>query len=193
MKKIIAFLILVPMFWSCKDADKTPMKSMDDKSMDAAAPVKETPATEIADDKYMEVGKKGLASMTSGDIDAWTSPYADNAVYLWNNGDSIAGKSAILEYWKKRRTEVIDSISFSNDIWLAVKVNKPQNVYHAPGTWLLGWYMVNTKYKTGKRMGQWIHTAMHFDASDKIDRVLQFIDRAPINAAMAKGTMMKSK
>jgi hypothetical protein len=27
---------------------------------------------------------------------------------------------------------------------------------------------------------------MHFDANDKIDRVLQFLDRAPINAATKK-------
>jgi hypothetical protein len=35
-------------------------------------------------------------------------------------------------------------------------------------------------------MSQWIHTLMHFNNEDKIDRVLQFLDRAPINAAMKK-------
>lgn len=35
-------------------------------------------------------------------------------------------------------------------------------------------------------MTQWIHTLMHFDANDKIDRVLQFLDTAPINAAAKK-------
>ena len=35
-------------------------------------------------------------------------------------------------------------------------------------------------------MAQWIHTAIHFDANDKIDRVVQFLDRAPINAATKK-------
>ena len=35
-------------------------------------------------------------------------------------------------------------------------------------------------------MIQSIHTVQHFDANDKIDRVVQYLDRVPINAAMAK-------
>ena len=133
----------------------------------------------------MDVGKKGIAALSAGDVEGWMNGYADNAVYVWNNGDSIAGKAAITAYWKKRRTEAIDSISFTNAIFLPIKVNQPQSV-EAPGVWLLGWYQVNAKYKTGKRMTQWIHTDMHFDANDKIDRVIQYLDRAPINAAMMK-------
>ena len=145
---------------------------------------KKAPA-EFADPKYMDVGKKGLAALSAGDVEGWEAGYADNAVYLWNNGDSLAGKAAITAYWKKRRTEVIDSITFTNAIFLPIKVNQPQSV-EAPGIWLLGWYQTNAKYKTGKKMSQWIHTDMHFDANDKIDRVIMYLDRMPINAAMAK-------
>jgi hypothetical protein len=88
-------------------------------------------------------------------------------------------------YWKKRRSEVIDSISFSNAIWLPLKVNQPQSVEQA-GNWLLAWYQVSAKYKTGKRMSQWVHTDMHFDANDKIDRYIQYLDHVPINAATKK-------
>ena len=35
-------------------------------------------------------------------------------------------------------------------------------------------------------MVQWIHTDQHFDANDKIDRVIQYLDRVPINAASKK-------
>lgn len=80
---------------------------------------------------------------------------------------------------------MIDSITFAQDIWLPVKVNQPQQ-NEAAGVWLLSWYAVNAKYKTGKRMMQWIHTVQHMDANDKIDRVIQYLDRAPISAAMAK-------
>ncbi len=149
-----------------------------------ATEAKTAPA-EFADAKYSEVGKKGLANLSSGDIDAWMGAYADNAVYVWNNGDSLVGKAAISEYWKKRRTESIETITFTNDIWLPIKVNQPQKT-EAPGVWLLGWYQVASKYKTGKNMSQWIHTLLHFNSEDKIDRVLQFLDRAPINAAMTK-------
>ena len=32
----------------------------------------------------------------------------------------------------------------------------------------------------------WIHTDLHFNENDKIDRLIQYLDRAPINAALAK-------
>lgn len=140
---------------------------------------------EFADPKYSEIGKSGLASMSSGDIDAWSSNWADNIVWQWNNGDSIVGKAAVVNYWKDRRTNSIDSIIFTNQIWLPVKVNQTQANEQA-GVWLLSWYSTNAKYKNGKRMIQSIHTVQHFDANDKIDRVIQYLDRVPINAAMAK-------
>ena len=150
----------------------------------AAADSKPAPA-EFGDSKYADIGKQGLANLASGNIDAWMSAFSDNAVYAWNNGDSLVGKEAIGAYWKKRRTEALDSISFTNDIWLPVKVNQPQKT-EAPGLWLLSWYEVNAKYKSGKSMKQWIHTLLHFNSEDKIDRVLQFRDNVPIAAAMAK-------
>jgi len=184
MKKLMFWTLCSLLFIACNDQKKE--EAATETTPVAAAEPKETPAVEFADAKFADIGKKGIAALSSGDIDGWMSSYADNAVYIWNSGDSVAGKAAISDYWKKRRTEVIDSISFSNDIWLAVKVNTPQQAVQAPGVWLLGWYKVDSKYKTGKRMGQWIHTDMHFDANDKIDRVIQYLDRAPINAAMKK-------
>ena len=35
-------------------------------------------------------------------------------------------------------------------------------------------------------MTQWIHTDYHFDRNDKVDRVIQYIDKAAINAALPK-------
>jgi len=149
----------------------------------------ETPTTqqpaEFAAANYGEIARKGIANLSSGDVDAWMSSFADNAVWQFNNGDSLVGKAAISDYWKKRRTDVIDSISFSNEIYLPIKVNKPQSI-EQPGVWVLSWYATNAKYKTGKRMIQWIHADMHFDANDKIDRVIMYLDRVPIAAAMSK-------
>jgi hypothetical protein len=34
-------------------------------------------------------------------------------------------------------------------------------------------------------MTQWIHTTMHMNDAGKIDRVIQYLDRAPINKAMS--------
>ncbi len=152
-----------------------------------AEEITETPApepkpVEFADTKYMDIGKAGIAAFASGDVDKWMEQYADNAVYAFNNGDSLAGKAAITEFWKKRRGEAIESLTFTDDIWLPVNVNQPQTV-EAPGIWLLGWYKVNATYKNGKSMSQWIHTTTHFNSEDKIDRVIQYIDMALVRDA----------
>jgi hypothetical protein len=180
MRKL-SFWIIASMFflYACNNETK-----QDDAATSPAPDTKTQPA-EFADAKYAQVGKDGLAAMSAGDIEKWSTNWAENIVWQWNNGDSVAGKAAVVAYWKDRRGNSIDSITFSQDIWLPVKVNAPQQ-NEAPGTWLLSWYAVNAKYKTGKSMRQWIHTAQHFDANDKIDRVIQYLDRAPINAAMAK-------
>lgn len=177
MKQFLAVALGVFLFFAC---NQTPAE-------DTTTPPAETtpPPAEFADAKYSEIGKQGLASMASKDIDGWMATFADNAVYHWNNGDSLVGKPAISEYWKKRMTDAIETISFSNEIWLPVKINQPQSE-EAPGNYVLGWYDVTAKYKSGKSMTQSIHSVQHFDANDKIDFVLQYLDRAPINAAQSK-------
>lgn len=183
MKKMFLPFLVMLLFIACNNSEKP--AATQDASVSAAGESKETPPAEFADSKYAQIAGKQLDALTAGDVNGWMSGYADNAVYQWNNGDSLAGKKAIADYWNKRRTEVIDSITFSNRIFLPVKVNKPQSI-EAPGTWVLCWYQTNAKYKTGKKMTQWIHTDLHFDANDKIDRLIQYVDRVPINEAMKK-------
>lgn len=181
MKKILFCVFACSAFVACSNQESADQKS----TTPTTAETKPQPA-EFADAKYADIGKRGLTALSSGDIDAWMNDYADGAKYYWNSGDSLIGKAAISAYWKTRRTTVIDSLSYMNDIWLPVKVNEPQQKVQTPGVWLLGWFQVKAKYKTGKSMSQWIHTDYHFDANDKIDQVIQYIDRVPINAAIAK-------
>jgi|SRR5271154_2050383 len=142
--------------------------------------------SEFADPKYMDMGKKDLAALASGNIDSWMNSYADNAVYIWSAGDSLSGKAAIAKYWKDRRANVIDSITFVNDIWLPIKINVPQKGPDMAGVWLLCWHQTMVKYKTGKKLGFWVHVDNHYNSDDKIDRTIEYIDRAPINKALGK-------
>jgi len=186
MKKMFVWALGSTLFFGCNNEKATEAKTEATPAATTAATTEtKTAPAEFADAKYMDIGRKGLAALSAGDVDGWVSSYADNVVYVWNNGDSLAGKPAVTAYWKKRRTEVIDSIAFTNSVFLPIKVNQPQSV-EQPGVWLLGWYKTDAKYKTGKKMSQWIHTDMHFNEADKVDRVIMYLDRAPINAAMAK-------
>lgn len=177
MKKLFLFVLCASLFAGCKKG--TVMESATSKtdSTKSVAPI------EFADAKYSEIGKKSLDALSKGDMDAWMANYADNAKYYWNSGDSLVGKPAIDKYWRDRRANVIETITFEKDIWLPIKVNKKGNI-PLDGYWLLSWYKTTAKYKGGKLMTQWIHTTYHFDANDKIDMVDQYLDKAAINAAL---------
>lgn len=178
MKQGFLCLLLCLLFTACKN-------EKDNSGTTQTEPVATTPPpAEFADAKYVQSGKDGLAKLVSGDIDGWSASWADNIVWVRNNGDSIAGKEALLKYWKDRRGNAIDSLAFSNEVWLPVKVNQSQGT-EATGVWLLAWYKVYARYKPGgKSMTQWMHMDYHYDANDKVDRIIQYQDSAPIAAAM---------
>jgi hypothetical protein len=178
MKKMLSAIFAFLLLFSCSD-QATETTSATDETAST-----EMKSAEIADAKYMDIGKRFLSSFSKGDIDSWMNDFADSAVFLWSTGDSLAGKAAIGTYWKDRWAG-LDSITFSNDIWLPVQVNKPQSV-EAPGTWLLGWYMFNEKFKNGKRVVQWAHDDFHINDNGKVDRMIHYVDMAPIKTAMGK-------
>jgi hypothetical protein len=171
MKKLCGLIIGSALFFSCTNAPATDEKGGAKAGSDSAAAAAR--GYDFGDPKYVDLGKKHMAYLERGDIDGWMTQFADNAVYRWNNFDSLVGKAAITDYWKKRRTDAIDSMSFTSDIWLPINVIKSQAPGHLTGNYALSWYIVSVKYKTGKSMRQRIHTAIHFDANDKIDRLTQ--------------------
>ena len=181
MKRVFIAFFLSAFLLSCGDS-----KPKTDNTMVKDAADAKPAQAEFADAKFTDMGKQMIQKFETGDIDSWANMFADNAVYSWSAGDSLVGKKAISDYWKNRRTNVIDSIHFSNDIWLPIKINQPQKGPDMPGNWLLSWYQVGVKYKGGKSLGFWVHTDYHFDANDKIDRAVQYIDMAPIKAAVGK-------
>jgi len=186
MKKFLtwaAICCLLFLDFSCSSSSSTPA-AKDSASTMSTAPAT-PPQAEFADARYTGLGKKVMSQLSSGDIKGMMDSYADDAVYSWSSGDSLAGKTAIDKYWTDRRAKVIDSLEFLSDIWLPMKVNRPQQGPDVPGIWLLNWCMVHVKYKNGARLGFWVHTDYHFNQADKIDRQITYIDRAPINKALA--------
>lgn len=186
MKKSLAWAVGCCLFFfcfSCTSPSSGPAAGKDTAATMAAAPAT-PPQSEFADARYTELGKKAMSQLASGDIKGMMDSYADNAVYIWSAGDSLAGKAAIESYWMERRGKVIDSLQFNYDIWLPLKVNRPQQGPDIPGVWLLNWAEVHVKYKKGPKMVFWVHTDYHFNQADKIDRQVTYIDRAPINKAL---------
>jgi hypothetical protein len=185
MKKLFGLLLCSSLLFACSEV-KSP------ETTDAAATATDKSAAvtpdgyEFADAKFTDLAKKHMGYLETADIEGWMTQFADNAIYRWNNMDSLIGKAAISDYWKKRRTDVIDAMSFASPIFMPIKVTKPQTDGQLTGNFVLSWHITTTKYKNGKGMTQRVHTIFHFDDADKIDRVYQYLDRAPINAALGQ-------
>jgi hypothetical protein len=109
MKRLLSVLMGGTLLWSCAQP----------KEQEAVAPP-EPKALEFADAKYIDMSREGMTKLAEGNVDAYLNNFADNAVYQWNNGDSIVSKQAILDYWKDRRANVIDTITFTNEAWMAL-------------------------------------------------------------------------
>lgn len=182
MKQTIGFLLCAVIFAACtNDQSETAGNSTTTDS--TSNDMNSARGYEFGDDKYVQKAKQVMQSLSSGDMDGYMTDYADNAIYRFSGGDSLNGKPAITDYWKKRRSEVIESLSFSNEVWLPITVKTPMSPGQLPGNYALTWNMVNAKYKSGKTMSQRMHMVFHFDDNDKIDRVTQYLDRVPVMAA----------
>ena len=181
MKRTIGFLFLAVIFAACSN-DQTAADNSS-TTMDTASTEVNTRGYEFGDDKYVQLAKQTMQDLSSGNVDGFLSAYADNAIYRFSGGDSLNGKQAITDYWKKRRSEVIDSLSYSSEAWLPINVSNPMYTGQLTGNYALTWNMVTAKYKSGKGMSQRMHMVFHFDNNDKVDRVTQYLDRVPVMAA----------
>jgi hypothetical protein len=180
MRKVLLGTICLFMLAACKDeAEKT------QSAVIAGESTKTTPPVEFADQRYVDMGKKAWSQFAAGDIDGWASMFSDNVKFRWSAGDSLSGKAEVVKYWKDRRANVIESIEVSNDIWLPLTVNEPQSI-ESKGTWLLNWHQVKATYKNKESLTFWVHIDMHYNNDSQVDEIIQYIDRAPIQAAVAK-------
>ena len=181
MKQTISFLLLAVILASCSNDQSAADNSS--STLDSSSKEVNTRGYEFGTEKYVQMAKQIMQDLSSGNVDGYTSAYADNAIYRFSGGDSLNGKQAITDYWKKRRSEVIDSLSYTSEIWLPINVSEPMSPGQPTGNYALTWNMVHAKYKSGKSMSQRMHMVFHFNDSDKVDRVTQYLDRVPVLAA----------
>lgn len=178
MKKILFGVFVSTIFISC--AEKAEEKPREETA--AATTESKKAASEILDISEADGVKAGTAALANKDINGMTASYDDNIIYRWSGGDSAVGKQAVIDYWNGRM-KLIDSLSFSDNVLLAVKVNEPQSKYDHVGKWVLAWNFTHVKYKNGKWLHFGVHTVYHYNDAGKVDEVTQYIDRQPIAEA----------
>ena len=184
MKTQIAIALLVLSVWSC-NSPRTEDSKKETSAETPAVVVSQTPV-EFADEKFSESCKDAMMKLSSGDVNGFTSLYADDAVYRWNNGDSIAGKPAIVKYWTDRRKNVISKLEFTDDIWLSLNVTEASKQDVRKGNWVLSWYTTHATYASGKSITQAMHMLFHFNPEGKVDEVIHYLDRGEIKSAAGK-------
>jgi ketosteroid isomerase-like protein len=173
MKKLFLAAWAISVFWACSTPESKPATS--------AEPVAtKKPPVEYGDTALVELCKKSFTSLVAGDVDGFTANLGDSAIYHFNNFDSLVGKAAITNFWKDRRKNVLDKISFTDDIWLPLKVTEDGT------SWVFYWTTVDATYKTGKSMRQRMHFDYHFAKSGQIDVIYHYRDQLVIDKASKK-------
>lgn len=178
MKKILFGVIISTIFISC--AEKTEEKPKDETAAVTTEPKKA--ASELLDISEADGVKAGTAALANKDVNGMTASYDDKIIYRWSGGDSAVGKQAVMDYWNGR-LKLIDSISFTDNVLLPIKVNEPQSKYDNAGKWVLAWNFAHVKYKNGKWLHFGVHSAYHYNDAGKVDEVIQYLDRHPIMEA----------
>lgn len=180
MKKIFSVVFIAALLFACNnEAKKDETAAAPETNADKPA----APVELIMDSNLVNSVKAAQKAFENKDIDGYTANMADDVKFNWSGGDSLVGKQAVKDYYSGR-FNIIDNIRFSNDIFLPLMSQQsPNGGVTAAGKWMLHWYFVNVKYKNGKSLKFWVHTASHYNSADKIDQIAQYIDRKPIAEA----------
>jgi predicted phage tail protein len=183
MKKLLFVMFISILFIACSGDNKEAATVTTDAATPAVAEeAKPAAATELLDLSTSEPVKNAMIAFSRGDIDGMTALYDDNVRYTWSSGDSLIGKQAVKDYYVNR-WKLIDSLNYTDFIFLPIKANQSQTPNVQTGKWILGWAFAHVKYKNGKKLHFWLHQVNHFNDAGKIDFVGQYLDRAPINEA----------
>lgn len=183
MKKIFLWMIVSACFLACNNEKKEEAKpAASDAATPATAASDKKPAVELLDTSAADIIKKSMAAFEKLDVAGLTDMYTDDAHFYFSGGDSLIGKQAIQQYYTGR-VKLIETIKFSEQIYLPIMANESPNGTTSAGKWLLIWSRTDVKYKNGKALNFWVHTAYHVNDAGKIDHTAQYIDRLPIQQA----------
>ena len=180
MKKVFFGVFISAFLIACNEKADDKQATSTNETLSAS---EKKPATEVLDLGEADGVKAGVAAFTKGDIDGMTATYDDNIRYYFSGGDSLIGKQAVKDYYTGR-WKLIDSITYSEQIYLPIRINESQSPkYATAGKWVLSWALGHVKYKNGKKLNLWIHTDYYYNDAGKVATVVQYLDRHPIMEA----------
>ncbi len=154
------------------------------KKEDSVMAEKEIPILEAASQEYADLTQKTLDLLTEFDLETWKEYLADDVVWYWPDGTSetrhtINGKEELITWWKNWKETTGAQISFTNNTFLPLKVNKPSNYYKLVGTGVLAYTDLTISIQD-KSTSVRQHMVFMFDENKKINHALLYYDRTGI-------------
>ncbi|MEP7141920.1 MAG: nuclear transport factor 2 family protein [Ferruginibacter sp.] len=181
MKKMFITAATAAILLACNNdtkKDGTSASATDSGSAQNSAAQKNPAKVELLGEELNAGATASWDAFSKGDVDGFAAGLDENVRMNFSGGDSLVGKKAIVDYYKGR-WKIIDSIKFSDVIWLPLKANEmPGNV--PTGKWMLSWRRTDVKYKNGKKLTFLSHNANHYNDAGKVDYITQYIDFKPI-------------
>ena len=104
----------------------------------------ETPMLEAASQEYADLVQKSLDLLTEFDLETWSELLADDVAWYWPDGtsetrNSIKGKDELIAWWKNWKETTGGQLTFANNTFLPIQVNKPSNYYKLVGTGVIAY------------------------------------------------------
>lgn len=105
---------------------------------------RETPMLEAASQEYADLVQKSLDLLTEFDLEKWSELFADDVAWYWPDGtsetrNSIKGKDELIAWWKKWKETTGGQLTFANNTFLPIQINKPSNYYKLVGTGVIAY------------------------------------------------------
>jgi len=156
----------------------------ENKKEDSVMAEQEIPMLEAASQEYADLAQKTLELLSEFDLETWKEYLADDVEWYWPDGNSetrhtIKGKEELITWWKNWKETTGGQMSFTNNTFLPIKVNKASNYYKLVGTGVLA-YTDLTISLQDKSTSVRQHIVFMFDENKKISHALLYYDRTGI-------------
>lgn len=155
----------------------------------ACTPKQDTTSTtrgwDLAPEEYADLAEQSLMHMEQFEFDEWGEMLADDVEYYFPDGDEgirtvLIGKRNVVDWWNDwRLTSGIDSMKFSETVFLPVEAEEVPSYSGLPGVYVVS-YFSNMMVYNGKPVSIRMNFTMHFNQDQKIDRYFTYYDRTPI-------------
>lgn len=151
------------------------------KKENTATEEQEIPVLEEASQEYADLAQKTLDLLSEFDLETWGEYLDEDVIWFWPDGNSetrhsIKGKDELISWWKNWKETTGGQMTFANNTFLPIKVNKPSNHYKLVGTGVIS-YTDLTVSIDDKSTSVRQNIVLMFSEDKKITHALLYYDR----------------